>query len=213
MTFTAGRAAWAAIGVGYLAGFILYPYLPGPSLLSVGLPAALARPLIAFALPIAATLIYLILRSLWNEAATDGPLATDGFPEAIHQAIAVRVVLFVTAIHVLVLLNLSGVGWIRAAGPRLVVVLLGGVFIAVGNLLPRTRPNLALGIRTARTLSDRSLWIRLHRTCGYVAVGFGTIVIVSGLLLAGPAIGLVVGTTGLTSIAWVAMSYRRQSHA
>jgi uncharacterized membrane protein len=213
MTFPAGRAAWAAIGVGYLAGFIVYPYLPGPSLLSVGLPAALARPLIAFALPIAATLIYLILRRLWNEATTDGPVAPDGFAEAIHQAIAVRVVLFVTAIHVLVVLNLSGVGWIRAAGPRLVVVLLGGVFIAVGNLLPRTRPNLAVGIRTARTLSDRGVWIRLHRTCGYVAVAFGTVVIVSGLVLAGPTIGVVVGMTGLASIGWLALSYRRLSHA
>ena len=213
MTLTAGRTAWVAIGVGYLTSVIVYPYLPTPTLLSAGLPAALGRPLIALALPTAAMFTYLILRSLWNEAATDRSLATGGFSEAIHEAIAVRVVLFVTAIHVLVVLNLSGVGWIRAAGPRLVVMLLGGVFIAVGNLLPRTRPNLALGIRTTRTLSDRSLWIRLHRTCGYVAVGFGTVVIVSGLLLAGPAIGVVVGVTGLASIAWLAMSYRRQSHA
>jgi len=123
------------------------------------------------------------------------------------------VVLFVTAIHVLVLLNLSGVGWIRAAGPRLVVALFGGVFIAVGNLLPRTRPNLALGIRTARTLSDRRLWIRLHRTSGYVSVMFGAVVIASGLFLAGPALGATVGMTGLSSISWLAISYRRQSVA
>ena len=42
-----------------------------------------------------------------------------------------------------------GVEWIRAWGPRLVVVLFGSVFIGIGNLLPRTRPNLALGIRTS----------------------------------------------------------------
>ena len=94
-------------------------------------------------------------------------------------------------------------------GPQTVAVsvLLAGLF---GIWVMRRR---AVGIRTARTLSDRSLWIRLHRTCGYVAVGFGTIVIVSGLLLAGPAIGLVVGMTAFASIAWLAMSYRRLSHA
>jgi uncharacterized membrane protein len=206
MIVPAGSGAYAAIAVGFLAGLICYADLPQST--------ALARPVIAFALPTAATFTYLILRSLWHEAATtERDPATDGFPEAIHRAIAVRVVCFVTAIHVLVLLNLSGVGWIRAAGPRLVVTLFGGVFIVVGNLLPRTRPNLALGIRTARTLSDRRLWIRLHRTCGYLSVMFGAVVIVSGVFLAGPALGATVGTTGLASIAWLAISYRRQSVA
>ena len=205
MIVPAGPGASVAIAVGFLAGLICYQDLPQST--------ALARPIIAFALPTAATFTYLILRSLWHEAATDRDPATERFPEAIHRAIAVRVVLFVTAIHVLVLLNLSGVGWIRAAGPRLVVALFGGVFIAVGNLLPRTRPNLALGIRTARTLSDRRLWIRLHRTCGYVSVMFGAVVIVSGLFLAGPALGATVGMAGLASIAWLAISYRRQSVA
>ena len=202
MGFPAGLGAYVTIAAGFLAGLICYRERPQSK--------ALARPLIAFALPTAATFTYLILRSLWHEATTERDAAPDGFPEAIHRAIAVRVVLFVTAIHVLVLLNLSGVGWIRAAGPRLVVTLLGGVFIAVGNLLPRTRPNLAFGIRTARTLSDRSLWIRLHRTCGYVSVMFGAVVIVSGLFLAGPTLGLTVGLTALASMAWLAVSYRRQ---
>ena len=202
MSLPAGLGAYAAIAAGFVASGIWYQELPQST--------ALARPLIAFALPTAATLTYLILQSLWHDATPERAAVTDCFPEVIHRAIAVRVVLFVTAIHVLVLLNLSGVGWIRIAGPRLVVTLFGGLFIAVGNLLPRTRPNLAVGIRTTRTLSDRRLWIRLHRTCGYVSVVFGTVVIISGLFLGGPKLGLFVGMTGLASIAWLAISYRRQ---
>jgi hypothetical protein len=77
-------------------------------------------------------------------------------------------------IHALAVLNLSGVESLRAWGPQIVVLLFGGLFVAIGDLLPRTRPNLAFRIRTQRTLSDRIFWIRLHRRCGYVAVAFGT---------------------------------------
>jgi uncharacterized membrane protein len=122
-------------------------------------------------------------------------------------------VIFIMALHVLVLLNLGGVQWIHTWGPRLVVVLFGGVFIAIGNLLPRTRPNLAFGIRTTRTLTNRHLWIRLHRTAGHVSVALGAVIVVSGLLLSDPALGLVVGAAALGSIGTVAATYRRQRRA
>ena len=112
--------------------------------------------LLALTLPFAAAATYLILRTLWSEIGSDRDEYRE--TEATHRAIAIRVVLFVMALQVLVMLNLGGVEWIRPWGPRLVVVLLGSAFIAIGNLLPRTRPNLALGIRTRRTLNDRAFW-------------------------------------------------------
>ncbi len=93
-------------------------------------------------------------------------------------------------------------------GTRLIVVLFGGVFIAIGNLLPRTRPNLALGIRTTRTLTNRHLWIKLHWTCGYVAVAFGTLIAISGLFLREPALGLVIGAAANSSIAALVVMYQ-----
>ena len=116
-----------------------------------------AWPFIAFTLPVAAMATYLILRTLWGALGPDRD--GDRESEAVHRAIAARVALFIMALQVLLMINLSGVEWIRSCGPRLVVVLFGSVFIAIGNLLPQTRPNLALGIRTERTLSDRSFWI------------------------------------------------------
>jgi uncharacterized membrane protein len=201
-----------AIAGAYLTSVVMYPDLPDVSLRTPW-PSALTRPAIAFALPTAATVTYLILRNLWTEVTVDRPVDPGGLSETIHRAIAVRVVLFVAAIHVLVLLNVGGVLWIRAWTPRLVLVLFGGVCIAVGNLLPRTRPNLALGIRTARTLSDRQLWSRVHRICGYVAVTLGTVIVVAGLFLSDPALELVVGSAALASISTLVVTYFRQCHA
>jgi len=64
--------------------------------------------------------------------------------------------------------NLAGVAWAHALGPRSVVALLGAFLISAGNLLPRVRPNLAIGIRTRRMLSDARLWARMHRVAGYI---------------------------------------------
>ena len=136
-------------------------------------------------LPVAATAAYLILRTFLERGIDSDP---DGHreAEAAHRAIAIRLVLFVMALDVLVMLNLGGVEWIRAGGPRLIIVLFGSILMVIGNLLPRTRPNLALGIRTARTLNDRSFWIRLHRTCGYLSVALGVVIVVAGVSFGGP---------------------------
>jgi len=65
-------------------------------------------------------------------------------------------------------------------------VLLGAFLIGIGNLLPRTRPNLAIGIRTSRTLSDRDLWMRTHRIAGYLVVALGLVILVAGIAVPAP---------------------------
>ena len=175
------------------------------------LTAGLPWPIVALTLPIAAGVTYLILRMLWSEIG--GNPEEFRKVEAAHRAIAIRVVLFVMALHLLTMLNLGGVEWVRAWGPRLVIVLFGALFMAIGNLLPRTRPNLALGIRTARTLSDRHFWIRLHRICGYLSVALGGVIVVAGLSFSAAVIGPVVGTAALTSVAALVVTYRRQRDA
>jgi len=169
--------------------------------------AGLIWPVIAFGFPMAAIATYLILRTCWNEIGSGG----DGNREVekAHRAIAIRFVLFIVGLHVLVLLNFGGAEWLRFRGPRIVVVLFGAAFIAIGNLLPRTRPNLAFGIRTSRTLTDRSLWIRVHRTCGYVSVALGAVIVMAGLFVSGRAIGPVVAAAALIALAVLFATYRR----
>lgn len=91
--------------------------------------------------------------------------------------------------------------------PRTVAVLVGLFFVGVGNLLPRTRPNLLIGIRTTRTLGDRTLWVRIHRTCGYLTVGFGIVVALASTFLSRNAIQAAVSAAAITCAIALPVSY------
>jgi uncharacterized membrane protein len=133
--------------------------------------------LIAFALPATAAVIYMTLRPLWRNAT--GPSEVGGT----YKAITLHAILFVLVLYALALATLADVPGVRPIAPRAVAVLVGLFCVGVGNLLPRTRPNLLIGIRTARTLEDRELWARIHRTGGYLAVVFGTVVALASAFL------------------------------
>jgi uncharacterized membrane protein len=125
-----------------------------------------------------------------------------------------RFVLFVTGVHATMLIGLLGVLSGQAWAARIVPVLLGSVLIGIGNLLPRTRPNLAFGIRTSQTLTDRALWIRTHRLAGYIAVVLGSMIVVAALTAPEPIgsrMALLVGPVGLCSIPALVLYARRSA--
>jgi len=172
------------------------------------LPSAVVSPaLIAFLLPTAAVAIFILLRLL---AAHDPLRGSHHGTSYTYDAIVFRVVLFVGALHGIVLLGLFGRGFMDRAGPivpRLAPVLLGVGLIAIGNLLPRVRPNVAFGIRTSRTLRDRGSWFRANRRAGYVAVALGFAIVMAAMFVPpGPRIAAVVGVAGIiavvTLVAW-----------
>jgi len=201
--------AMAAVAAGYLAGLAAYPNLPGPFLRQQ--PSA--RVLVAFTLPTTALVIYALFRSLWRH---DPVRSGNGAFESTYQAIVLRVLLFVVALHALVMIELTQVTTafgVALPGPRTVVVMLGLVMIAIGNLLPRTRPNVAVGLRTSRTLTNPQLWQQVHRSGGYVTVALGVVIAVTGLVLAHEAVGAVVGGAALVAATSVFVSYRRHAGA
>ncbi len=157
--------------------------------------------LIAFALPATAAVIYVTFRPLWRNAT--GPSEVGGT----YRAITLHAVLFVLVLYALALATLTDVPGVRPIAPRAVAVLVGLFFVGVGNLLPRTRPNLLIGIRTARTLEDRELWTRIHRTCGYLAVGFGTVVAFASAFLSRDGIQATVGAAGVACAIALPVSY------
>ena len=195
----------AVLVMGYVVSLIAYPKLPGPFLDQV----LSARWQVAFTLPTTALVIYMLFRSLWTH---DRIRSGNSAFEATYQAIVFRVLLFVLALHVLVMIELTdalnAVG-IRMSTGRLVVVLLGLVFVAIGNLLPRTRPNVAVGFRTERTLTNAQLWGQVHRVGGYATVGLGIVIGVTGLVLTRGMVGGVVGAAALLSATVVFISYRK----
>lgn len=163
----------------------------------------LLRAVVLFFLPAAATAIWLVLEALMRR----GPC--DSRSGAVVRTIALHVLWFLTAIHVLLVAALCGVGWVPPVAGRAVVVSVGLALVAIGNELPRTRPNIAIGIRTARALSDRDLWMRLHRTLGHAMVLIGALTIYAGLLLHATQMAAVpvvaIGATALwmSGVYWV----------
>jgi immunity protein, SdpI family len=163
------------VAAGYGLGAALYPAIPDE--------VPLARPMAAFLLPTAAAVTYGLLRGL----CTRHPVG-EASPDAVatYDAVMLRLILFLMGVHATVLLGLQGMLWGRSWAARIVPVLLGLAMIGIGNLLPRTRPNLAIGIRTARTLADRAQWAHTHRIAGYALVGLGLVVVVAGVALPPP---------------------------
>jgi uncharacterized membrane protein len=93
-----------------------------------------------------------------------------------------------------------------------VTVLFGAVLISVGNLLPRLRPNAVFGIRTARTLTDRAVWIQTHRLAGYVVVAVGgTMAAAPVLLPPGRWVRNVVSLVAVFAAFLFALRFRRYS--
>ncbi len=200
----------AVLGTGFLVGLIAYPMLPGPFLDH----ARFARVMVAFTLPATALVIDTLFRSLWTH---DRIRSGNGAFEATYQAIVFRVLLFVVALHVLVMVALTD-PLLHAFGARmslgrLVVILLGLVFIAIGNLLPRTRPNVAVGLRTNRTLTNAQLWGQVHRVGGYATVGLGVVIGITGLVLTHATLGGVVSGAALVAAMIVFVSYRKYTRA
>ena len=196
----------AVIAAGYFAGLAAWPRLPGPFLDQ----ALFARGLVAFGLPTTALVIYALLRSLWTH---DRIRNGNGAFEATYSAIVFCLVLFVVALHTLVMAELVGVYMPKVWAMRAVVVLLGLTFVAVGNLLPRTRPNVAIGVRTRQTLANGQMWTQVHRVGGYVTVLWGVVITASAVALSGPVLGLAIGLSGVAAVAVLVATYRRVARA
>ncbi len=188
----------------YVISAIAYVRLPS---------ATVDRALIAFLLPTAAGAIYVLMRLL---AAHDHVRRDNGTFMRTYDAIVFRIVLFIGALHGIVLTGLLGRGLIARTGPvlyRLTPILLGVGLMAIGNLLPRIRPNVAIGIRTSRTLHDRHAWLRVNRTAGYVAVALGLAIVAAALLVPpGPPVAAVVGGSGILAVVVLVVWTWRDAH-
>lgn len=196
------------IVVAYAAGFAwlgLHPGLPGlPAVTGSGELAN--RVLVAFLLPTAAAVLLWLFRTI--ELRRPVCVREPG-DSAATERVVLQFVIFIGALHVLVILCLSEVSWIRPWAPRLPFVLVGALLLSVGNLLPTTRPNVLVGIRTPRSLRSRHLWMEINRIGGYVAMGLGLVVIVAAVVLRFVLAGQLILVAVLTAVGIVVARYRR----
>ncbi|HSO40475.1 MAG TPA: SdpI family protein, partial [Labilithrix sp.] len=65
---------------------------------------------------------------------------------------------------------------------RVIWLLLGGFYVALGLVLPRIKRNALMGIRTPWTLTSDENWARTQRVGGYAMVGAGVVAALFGTL-------------------------------
>jgi uncharacterized membrane protein len=121
-----------------------------------------------------------------------------------YDTIVLAVIGLVGVIHVAVLG--SALGW-PISVERVVPIAIGVLFVVMGNLLPRARPNWFVGVRTPWTLSSDRVWERTHRVAGLVFVLCGLAIIGAGLLQSRQAVLLVVASGIIGALFTVVYSY------
>lgn len=84
---------------------------------------------------------------------------------------------------------------------RILPVLLGTLFVVIGNVLPRARSNFMYGIRTPWTLSSDRVWARTHRIAGYAMSLAGLVMILTALLRPAAFTGPLVLTLAVAALA------------
>jgi uncharacterized membrane protein len=196
------------LAVGFSLSLVVSSTFVGPSLSYQGQPFV-QQILIMFLLPTTAGVISLVVRTLQRRQLL---LADAMTPDPAVQAIVFWILVFLTGVHVLVLAVLVGLRAVQPWASRAVVALLGLTLVVIGNLLPRTRPNVALGIRTSQTLTDRRLWMLIHRIGGYICVAIGTVTVLTAAFLSGPKVGALLGGAGLAGAAIMFVYYQKLTH-
>ena len=65
---------------------------------------------------------------------------------------------------------------------RPICIVMGVVFIVLGNYLPKTKQNSTVGVRTKYTLGSEEIWNKVSRVSGYTLIAFGIMFIIAAFL-------------------------------
>ena len=115
---------------------------------------------------------------------------------------AALTVVFVMAAHLLILYRAVVPG---ASIARVIWLVLGAFYVAMGLVLPRIKRNALMGIRTPWTLTSDENWARTQRVGGYAMVAAGVLAALFGAL--GASTGGVVALVVLLLGAFVPAAY------
>jgi len=97
---------------------------------------------------------------------------------------------------------------------RIMPVAVGLVFIGLGNVLPRAKPNWVFGIRTPWTLSNDRVWARTHRLGGYTMVAGGVLMLGAAAAPARwtfPLLAVGIGIAALIPTVYSYFAWRREA--
>jgi len=132
-------------------------------------------------LPLAALVIYLLMRYLPR---IDPLRANYARFSGAYTAIRAAVLALMAGIYGMV------IAWVQQKPvdmSKLVPAALGGLFLLLGSVLGRVKPNWFVGIRTPWTLSSARSWERTHRLGGWLFMGLGLLFLLTGVFGLGSA--------------------------
>jgi uncharacterized membrane protein len=96
---------------------------------------------------------------------------------------------------------------------NLLAMLLGGLFVLLGLVLPKLRSNWFAGIRTPWTLSSERVWHLTHRLAGWTFTFAGLVIAVLAWLIQGGLLfGLIMGVIGAAALVPIIYSYVCYTH-
>jgi hypothetical protein len=117
--------------------------------------------------------------------ALGNPVTVDRF-RATYDTIVLWVGVLILGVHASMIAAAIGR---ESLAPRIFSVVMGVSLVAIGNVVPRLRPNVIAGVRTRSTLSDPLLWRSTHRLLGVAFVLAGVVTVLVGFLA--PSYGLI----------------------
>ena len=142
-------------------------------------------------LPLIALGLYLLLRYLPR---IDPLRANYARFSGVYTAIRVALLLLMAAIYGVV------IAWVLQNPidmSRLMPAAIGALFVFLGSVLAKVKPNWFVGIRTPWTLSSTRSWERTHRLGGWLFLALGGLFLLTGILGLGSfglaAFGVMVG--------------------
>lgn len=200
------RLRTGLIGAAFVGSAAACAFLPGRLPDAFGVPppadAWVSRAVSAFFLPATALLVVALLGRL---AAADPDRANYRRFRATFDLALDSAVVFILGLHgVLLATLLLGVRpWLGYVPP----LLLGVLIVAVGNALPRVRPNAIVGVPTPWARRSERAWALTHRSGGYLLVALGLGIIVSSFLARGRLGWLVGAGVGITALLLVVASW------
>ena len=123
-----------------------------------------------------------------------------------YEAFALVLVAFIAVMMGIALLESFRPGTVSMG--RVVSALVGLLFMFIGNLMGKVKPNFFMGIRTPWTLSDPDVWNRTHRFTGRLWFLVGVVTIPCALWLPERLFAVLFGMGMLLSTgAGIVMSY------
>jgi uncharacterized membrane protein len=123
---------------------------------------------------------------------------------ATYWTIVNAVLVLLAGIHVFVLGK--ALGWVVDMN-RVAALGIGGIFVLLGNLMTRIRPNWFMGIRTPWTLSSDTVWRKTHRFGGVAFVIAGLCMIATAFVASRWAFYGALGAVAAAALSSVVYSY------